>query len=57
MTTEDDLLKSNALRELKRLAKERGFEFILHPAGDLIPGFLGGMSLMPSSNDRTVAAS
>jgi HAMP domain-containing protein len=42
MTTEGELLESNALRELKRLAKERGFEFILHPAGDVIPGFLGG---------------
>ena len=42
MTTEEWLLESNALRELKLQAKERGFEFILHPAGDTIPGFLGG---------------
>ena len=42
MTTEEWLLESNALRELKRLARERGFEFILHPAGDVIPSFLGG---------------
>jgi hypothetical protein len=42
MTAGESLLESNALRELKLLAKERGFEFILHPAGDVIPGFLGG---------------
>ncbi len=42
MTTKELLLESNALRELKHLANERGFEFILHPAGDVIPGFLGG---------------
>jgi hypothetical protein len=42
MKTEEWLLESNPLRELKRLADEHGFEFILHPAGDVIPDFLGG---------------
>jgi hypothetical protein len=42
MRTDNELLESSALRELKLLAKERGFEFILHPVGDVIPGFLGG---------------
>jgi hypothetical protein len=48
VTTEEWLLESNVLRELKLLAKERGFEFILQPRGDVIPDFLGGMSPTPS---------
>lgn len=42
MTAEAQLWESRTFRDLKRLAGERGFEFIIHPTPDLLPPFMAG---------------
>ncbi|MSP01336.1 MAG: hypothetical protein EXR07_09865 [Acetobacteraceae bacterium] len=42
MTSDAELLESNALRNLRLASEERGFKFHIHPSLDLIPSFLAG---------------